>query len=51
MKLYELTDTMARFLAAVEAGEIPEEAIEDTLESIKMPSICKSSKGWPVWII
>ena len=37
MKLYELTDTMARFLAAVEAGEIPDEAIEDTLESIKMP--------------
>lgn len=37
MKLYELTDTMARFQEAVEAGEIPEEAIGDTLEAIEMP--------------
>lgn len=37
MKLYELTDTMTRFVAALEAGEIPEEAIQDTMEAIQLP--------------
>ena len=35
MKLYELTNDYLDFIEAVENGEIPEEAIEDTLESIK----------------
>ncbi len=36
MKLYELTADIRSFMAAVEAGEIPEEAIADTLESLEM---------------
>ena len=35
MKLYEITAEYERFLAAIDAGEIPEEAIKDTLESIE----------------
>ncbi len=35
MKLYELAADYEAFLAAIEAGEIPEEAIIDTLESIE----------------
>lgn len=34
MKLYEITEAYEEFIAAVESGEIPEEAIGDTLESI-----------------
>lgn len=36
MKLYELTADIRNFMAAVESGEIPEEAIADTLESLEM---------------
>lgn len=36
MKLYELTEAMTAFLAAVEAGEIPDEAIADTLEGLEL---------------
>lgn len=35
MKLYELAADYEAFIAAVEAGEIPEEAVVDTLESIE----------------
>ena len=35
MKLYEITAEYQRFIEAVESGEIPEEAIIDTLESIE----------------
>ena len=35
MKLYELKAVYENFLEAIEAGEIPEEAIADTLESIE----------------
>ena len=35
MKLYEISAEYADFLAAVEAGEIPEEAIADTLSCIE----------------
>lgn len=35
MKLYELAADYEAFIAAIEAGEIPEEAIIDTLESIE----------------
>ena len=34
MKLYEIAQEYEAFIAAVEAGEIPEEAVADTLESI-----------------
>ena len=34
MKLYEITDEYRAFIAAVESGDIPEEAIADTLEAI-----------------
>ena len=34
MKLYEIAEEYQNFLDAVEAGEIPEEALADTLESI-----------------
>ena len=34
MKLYELAADYENFISAVESGEIPEEAIVDTLESI-----------------
>ena len=34
MNLYELSDTYKNFLDLVEAGEIPDEAIADTLESL-----------------
>lgn len=34
MKLYEISETRLRFLEAIESGEIPEEAIADTLASI-----------------
>ena len=34
MKLYEITATYQDFLNAVESGEIPEEAIADTLEGL-----------------
>jgi hypothetical protein len=33
--LYEISDQYAAFLSAVESGDIPEEAINDTLESIQ----------------
>ena len=36
MKLYELTADIRNFMAAVEAGDIPAEAIDDTLESLDM---------------
>ena len=35
MTLYDLTQTWTDFAAAIEAGEIPEEAIKDTLEAIE----------------
>lgn len=35
MKLYEIAAEYQQFLEAVESGEIPEEAITDTLESIE----------------
>lgn len=34
MKLYEITADYSALLEAIEAGEIPEEAINDTLESV-----------------
>lgn len=34
MKLYEITDEYRAFMTSVESGEIPEEAIADTLEAI-----------------
>lgn len=34
MKLYEISNTYMNFLAAVEAGEVPEEAKVDTLDAI-----------------
>lgn len=34
MKLYEIGEEYRAFLAAVEAGEIPEDAIADTLEAL-----------------
>lgn len=36
MKLYEIANEYRNFLEAVENGEIPEEAINDTLESIEL---------------
>lgn len=36
MKLYELTAELSEFLERVDEGDIPEEAIADTLESITM---------------
>lgn len=35
MTLYEISATMQQFLAAVDAGEIPEEAFADTLEGLE----------------
>lgn len=35
MKLYEIAADYEAFLAAIEAGEIPDEAIPDTLEAIE----------------
>ena len=35
MTLYEISNEYQQFLSAVEEGEIPEEAIPDTLESIR----------------
>lgn len=35
MKLYEISDAFKSFMDAVEAGEIPEEAIPDTLAGIE----------------
>lgn len=35
MTLYELTTTFNDFLGAVESGDVPEEAIADTLEAIE----------------
>lgn len=35
MKLYEISDTYQQFLSAVENGDIPEEAVLDTLEGIQ----------------
>ena len=35
MKLYEIAAEYKSFLELVDAGEIPEEAINDTLESIQ----------------
>lgn len=35
MKLYELTNELAAFLQAIENDEIPEDAINDTLEAIQ----------------
>lgn len=34
MKLYEIADNYRGFMAAVDAGEIPEDAVEDTLDGI-----------------
>ena len=34
MKLYEIADNYLEFLEAIENGEVPDEAITDTLESI-----------------
>lgn len=34
MTLYELSDAYAAFMAALEAGEIPEETVADTLEGL-----------------
>lgn len=36
MTLYELSDAIEQFAAGVENGEIPEEAIADTLDSMEM---------------
>lgn len=36
MKLYELTAELSEFLERIDEGDIPEEAIADTLESITM---------------
>lgn len=36
MRLYELTAELSEFLERVDEGDIPEEAISDTLESITM---------------
>lgn len=35
MKLYEIADTYRAFMAAVDAGEIPEDAVVDTLDGIE----------------
>ena len=35
MKLYEIADTYRAFMAAVDAGEIPEDAVADTLNGIE----------------
>lgn len=35
MKLYEISNTYKSFLDAVESGDIPEEAVADTLEGIR----------------
>lgn len=35
MKLYELAENYENFIAAVESGEIPEDALIDTLEAIE----------------
>ena len=35
MKLYEIAEEYENLLAAIDAGEIPEEALADTLESIE----------------
>ena len=35
MKLYEIADTYRAFMAAVDAGEIPEDAVADTLDGIE----------------
>lgn len=34
-KLYELTSNLAQLLTAIEEGEIPEEAVADTLEAVE----------------
>lgn len=36
MKLYEITNEITEFQSMVDAGEIPEEAIEDTLAGIEL---------------
>ena len=52
MKLYELTNELSEFAQAVENGEIPEEAITDTLDSIqgeiesKAESVALLIKNW-----
>ena len=35
MTLYEISDNYLQLLAAIEAGDIPEEAISDTLEAVE----------------
>ncbi len=35
MRLYEISETYRAFIAGVEAGDIPEEAIADTLEALE----------------
>ena len=35
MKLYEIKNTYLDFLARMESGEIPEEAVQDTLEGLE----------------
>lgn len=37
MKMYELSNAYAALLTAIDNGEIPEECIADTLESIELP--------------
>ena len=34
MKLYEIPDMIQQFLDAYDAGDVPEEAFDDTLESL-----------------
>ena len=52
MTLYEITDNYRNFFDAVEAGEIPEEAISGTLEAIegefnsKVENIACMIKNW-----
>lgn len=35
MKLYEISENYRAFMAAVDAGEIPEDAVADTLDGIE----------------
>lgn len=40
-KLYEISEDLERFAEALEEGEIPEEAIADTLEALQMEAVEK----------
>ena len=44
MKLYEIADTYRAFMAAVDAGEIPEDAVVDTLDGIEGEFEAKADK-------